>query len=60
MKFDMCGGALAMLGTMRALARLKPAIKIIAVIPSAENMPGGRAQKPGETCRSPCRESPSK
>jgi leucyl aminopeptidase len=47
MKFDMAGGA-AMLGTMRALARLKPAIKIIAVIPSVENMPGGRAQKPGD------------
>ncbi len=47
MKFDMAGGA-AMLGTMRALAKLKPAIKIIAVIPSVENMPGGRAQKPGD------------
>jgi leucyl aminopeptidase len=47
MKFDMAGGA-AMLGAMRALARLKPAIKVIAVIPSTENMPGGRAQKPGD------------
>jgi leucyl aminopeptidase len=47
MKFDMAGGA-AMLGTMRALARLKPRVKIIAVIPSTENMPGGRAQKPGD------------
>jgi leucyl aminopeptidase len=47
MKFDMCGGA-AMLGTMRALARLKPACKVIAVVPSSENMPGGRAQKPGD------------
>jgi leucyl aminopeptidase len=33
---------------MQALARLKPAIKVIAVIASAENMPGGRAQKPGD------------
>jgi leucyl aminopeptidase len=33
---------------MHALATLKPAIKVIAVIPSAENMPGGRAQKPGD------------
>jgi leucyl aminopeptidase len=47
MKFDMCGGA-AMLGVMRALARLKPACKVIAVVPSTENMPGGRAQKPGD------------
>jgi len=47
MKFDMCGGA-AMLGAMRALARLKPPIKVIAVVASTENMPGGRAQKPGD------------
>ena len=47
MKFDMAGGA-AMLGTMRAIAQLKPAVKVIAVIPSVENMPGGRAQKPGD------------
>lgn len=47
MKYDMCGGA-AMIGTMRALASLKPACKVIAVVPSSENMPGGRAQKPGD------------
>ncbi len=47
MKFDMAGGA-AMLATMRALAQLKPSVKVIAVIPSTENMPGGRAQKPGD------------
>ena len=47
MKYDMCGGA-AMLAVMRALARLKPACKVIAVVPSTENMPGGRAQKPGD------------
>jgi leucyl aminopeptidase len=47
MKYDMCGGA-AMIGTMRALATLKPACKIITVVPSSENMPGGRAQKPGD------------
>jgi leucyl aminopeptidase len=47
MKYDMCGGA-AMLGAMRAIARLKPSCKIIAVVPSSENMPGGRAQKPGD------------
>src|ERR1700693_6319895 len=47
MKYDMCGGA-AMIGTMRALAALKPACKMIAIVPSSENMPGGRAQKPGD------------
>ena len=47
MKFDMAGGA-AILGVMRVLAQLKPAIKVIAIIPSIENMPGGRAQKPGD------------
>jgi leucyl aminopeptidase len=47
MKYDMCGGA-AMLGTMRAIARLKPKCKVISVVPSSENMPGGRAQKPGD------------
>jgi leucyl aminopeptidase len=47
MKYDMCGGA-AMLGVMRSLATLKPSCKVIAVIPSSENMPGGRAQKPGD------------
>ena len=47
MKFDMAGGA-AMLGVRRALAQLKPPVKVIAVIPSTETMPGGRAQKPGD------------
>ncbi|HKV04516.1 MAG TPA: leucyl aminopeptidase [Candidatus Acidoferrales bacterium] len=47
MKYDMGGGA-TMLGAMRALAALKPPISVIAVIPSTENMPGGRAQKPGD------------
>jgi leucyl aminopeptidase len=47
MKYDMGGGA-TMLGTMRALAALKPSVPVIAVIPATENMPGGRAQKPGD------------
>ena len=47
MKYDMGGGA-TMLGAMRALAFLKPSISVIAVIPATENMPGGRAQKPGD------------
>ena len=47
MKYDMGGGA-TMLGAMRALAYLKPRVPVIAIIPSTENMPGGRAQKPGD------------
>jgi leucyl aminopeptidase len=47
MKYDMGGGA-TMLGAMRALAVLKPLVPVIAVIPATENMPGGRAQKPGD------------
>jgi leucyl aminopeptidase len=47
MKYDMGGGG-TMLSVMRALALLKPPIKVIAVITSAENMPGSHAQKPGD------------
>jgi leucyl aminopeptidase len=47
MKYDMAGGA-TMLGAIRALAALKPNVKVICVVPSTENMPGGKAQKPGD------------
>ncbi len=47
MKYDMAGGA-TMLGAMRALAALKPNVKVICVVPATENMPGGTAQKPGD------------
>ena len=47
MKYDMAGGA-AVLGAMRALAQLKPGIPVTALIPAVENMPGGRAQRPGD------------
>lgn len=47
MKYDMAGGA-TMIGVMRALAKLKPAVKVICIVPATENMPGGRAQKPGD------------
>src|SRR5579859_671074 len=47
MKYDMAGGA-AMLGAMRAIAQLKPKVKVNAVICAAENMPSGTAQKPGD------------
>jgi leucyl aminopeptidase len=47
MKYDMSGGA-AMIGVMRALAHLKPRIPVTGLIPAVENMPGGRAQRPGD------------
>ncbi len=50
MKYDMSGGA-AMLGAMRAIARLKPAVPVTALIPAVENMPGSRAQRPGDIVR---------
>ena len=47
MKYDMAGGA-AMIGAMRAIALLKPKVRVIAIICAAENMPSGTAQKPGD------------
>ena len=47
MKYDMAGGA-TMIGVMRAIALLKPKVKVIAIICATENMPSGKAQKPGD------------
>ena len=47
MKYDMAGAA-AMIGAMRAIAELKPKVRVIGVICSAENMPDGLAFKPGD------------
>jgi leucyl aminopeptidase len=47
MKYDMAGGA-AVLGAMRAIAQLKPAIPVTALVPAVENMVGSRAQRPGD------------
>ncbi len=47
MKYDMAGGA-AMLGAMRAIALLKPGVRVLSVICSAENMPSGKAYRPGD------------
>jgi leucyl aminopeptidase len=51
MKFDM-GGAASVLGTFRALAELKPRINVVGLIPTCENMPSGRAFKPGDVITS--------
>jgi leucyl aminopeptidase len=47
MKYDMAGGAV-MLGVMRAIALLKPELRMVGVICATENMPSGKAQKPGD------------
>jgi leucyl aminopeptidase len=51
MKTDMSGGA-AVASAMRAIALLKAPIRVIGVVPATENMPGGRALKPGDILRS--------
>jgi leucyl aminopeptidase len=50
MKYDMSGAA-ATLAAMRAIAQLKPRINVIGVMPTTENMPSGRAYKPGDVLR---------
>lgn len=47
MKGDMAGGA-AVLAAMQIIARLKPEISVIGIVPAVENMPSGTAQKPGD------------
>src|SRR3954467_12105879 len=47
MKYDMAGGA-AMIGAMRAIAMLQPKVKVIGIVCASENMPSGKAQKPGD------------
>jgi leucyl aminopeptidase len=50
MKYDMSGAA-ATLAAMSAIAQLKPNINVIGIMPSTENMPSGRAYKPGDVLR---------
>ena len=51
MKYDMAGGA-AVLGIMKAAAELKLPVNIVAVLPAAENLPGGGATRPGDVVTS--------
>ncbi|MFN2599482.1 MAG: M17 family metallopeptidase [Pyrinomonadaceae bacterium] len=50
MKSDMAGGAAA-LGALRAIAQLKPRARVVAVVPTAENMPSGKSVKPGDVIK---------
>ncbi|MFQ6110519.1 MAG: leucyl aminopeptidase [Nitrospinota bacterium] len=51
MKTDM-GGAAAVLGAMRAAAELSLPVNLVGLVPATENMPGGRATRPGDIVRS--------
>lgn len=50
MKYDMAGGA-AMIGAMRAIAQLKPNVRVLGIVCAAENMPSGKAYKPGDVVK---------
>ena len=50
MKYDMTGGA-TVLGAMRAIAQLKPPIPILGLAPCTENLPSGKATKPGDVVK---------
>ena len=50
MKYDMAGGATT-IAAMRAIAQLKPSVNVLGIVPATENMPGGRAQRPGDVVR---------
>jgi leucyl aminopeptidase len=51
MKYDMCGGA-AVIGAMQVIARLRPNVRVVGVVPASENLLSGRAVKPGDVVRS--------
>lgn len=50
MKYDMTGGA-TVIGALRAIAQLKPSIPVLGVAPCTENLPSGKATKPGDVVR---------
>jgi len=51
MKFDMCGAA-SVFGTMKAVLELELPINVVGIVPACENMPSGRATKPGDIVKS--------
>ncbi len=51
MKYDMCGAA-GVIGTIAAVAKLKLPINLNVVVPAVENLPSGRATKPGDVVKS--------
>ena len=51
MKFDMCGAA-SVLGTLHAIASMKAKVNLVVLVPSCDNMPSGKAVKPGDVVTS--------
>lgn len=51
MKFDMCGAA-SVFGTMKSLLELQPKVNVVAIVAASENMPNGKATKPGDVVTS--------
>lgn len=51
MKYDMCGAA-TVLGTMKAICNMQLPLNVVGLVASAENMPGGKATKPGDVVTS--------
>ncbi len=51
MKFDMCGAA-SVLGAFEAAIRMRLAINVVCIVPAVENMPGGKAYRPGDVVTS--------
>jgi leucyl aminopeptidase len=47
MKYDMSGGA-GVIAAMSAVGKLKPKLNVVGIVPATENMPGGKATKPGD------------
>jgi leucyl aminopeptidase len=47
MKYDMSGGA-AVIASMVAIGKLRPKVNVVGIVPATENMPGGKATKPGD------------
>lgn len=47
MKYDMSGGA-GVIAAMSAIGKLKPKLNVVGIVPATENMPGGKATKPGD------------
>ncbi|GAB3378978.1 leucyl aminopeptidase [Spongiibacter taiwanensis] len=51
MKFDMCGAA-SVFGTMETICQLGPKVNVVGIVAASENMPSGRATKPGDVVTS--------
>jgi leucyl aminopeptidase len=51
MKYDMCGAA-SVLGTFKTIAEMDLPLNVIGIIPTCENMPDGRAVRPGDVLTS--------